>query len=70
VRQEDWHEAFDRFQAHLDANEIDLQRTPAALGVWLQLDPGTERFTGAFSEEANRLRTREYRKPFVVPEKV
>nr|CAX69037.1 Probable NADH-dependent dyhydrogenase of GFO/IDH/MOCA family [uncultured bacterium] len=62
--------AFERFQTHLAANGIDLAKTPATLGPMLTMDPGTERFTGEFSVEANKLITREYRKPFVVPEKV
>jgi hypothetical protein len=32
------------------------------------MDPKTEKFTN--NPEANKLLTREYRKPFVVPEKV
>ena len=38
------------------------------LGPMLKLDPATERFTGPFSNEANRYVSRAYRKPFVVPE--
>lgn len=62
--------AFDRLRAHLAANGIDLDRTPATLGAMLTVDAAGERFVGEFSEAANRLRTREYRPPFVVPEKV
>ena len=63
-------EAFDRFLAHLDANEIDLKKTPIRLGPMLTLDPQTERFTGPFSDMANLFVSRNYRAPFVVPEKV
>lgn len=63
-------ESFTRFQAHLDANGIDLKITPAALGPLLTMDAASERFVGEFSQAANRLATREYRKPFVVPEAV
>ncbi len=62
--------AFERFQAHLAANEIDLQATPVSLGPVLTMNAETERFEGEFSEPANRLVTRNYRAPFVVPEKV
>ncbi|MCX7049255.1 MAG: Gfo/Idh/MocA family oxidoreductase [Candidatus Sumerlaeota bacterium] len=62
--------AFERMQAHLAANGIDLGKTPAALGPMLTMDSDTERFTGEFSEDANKLVTRPYRAPFVVPEKV
>jgi predicted dehydrogenase len=60
-------EAFDRFCAHLDANEIDLKKTPLRLGPMLTMDPQTERFTGPFSESANMFVSRNYREPFVVP---
>ncbi len=62
--------SFDRFLAHLDANGIDLQKTPAALGSMLEFNLNTEQFVGEFSEQANKLVSRDYRKPFVVPEKV
>jgi predicted dehydrogenase len=63
-------DAFDRFGAHLDANEIDLKRTPAVLGASLTMDPQQERFVGAFSELANTMTTRSPRKGFAVPETV
>ena len=62
--------AFEKFQTHLAANGVDLKKTQAALGPLLTFDPQKERFTGEFAPEANKLVTREYRKPFVVPEKV
>jgi hypothetical protein len=34
------------------------------------MDPKKEKFVGTFSDRANTLLSREYRKPFVVPEKV
>jgi predicted dehydrogenase len=61
-------EAFERFQGHLVANEVDLGKIVA--GPMLTMDPASERFTGELSDRANPLRTREYRKPFVVPERV
>jgi hypothetical protein len=36
----------------------------------LTFDAATEKFTGENSAAANKLITREYRKPFVVPEQV
>jgi hypothetical protein len=63
-------EAFGRFQSHLEANGIDLGKTPAVLGPLLSMDPQKEQFVGEFAVEANKLVTRAYRKPFVVPEKV
>ena len=62
--------AYQRFQAHLEANGIDLGKTGARLGPMLTIDSDAERFTGEFSTEANKLISRDYRPPFVVPEKV
>jgi predicted dehydrogenase len=61
-------EAFDRMRSHLEANEVDLSKTPLTMGQFLEMDPQTERFTNSI--EANRLLTREYRAPFVVPDRV
>jgi hypothetical protein len=61
-------DALDRMEEHLAANNVDLKKTPAALGVVLNMDPKTERFTN--NSAANQMLTREYRKPYVVPEKV
>ena len=61
---------FERFQEHLLANDIDLVKEPSTLGPVLTMNPNTEHFVGDFSNEANLLITREYRAPFVVPEKV
>jgi len=63
-------ETFDRFLAHLDANEIDLKKTPSRMGPMLTFDPQQERFTGLFSESANMLVSRNYREPFAVPDQV
>jgi predicted dehydrogenase len=59
-------EAVARMEQHLAANGVDLGKTPETLGVVLKMDPATERFIG--NNDANKLLTREYRKPFVVPE--
>lgn len=61
-------EAFDRMRSHMEANEVDLSQTPLTMGQYLEMDPQTERFTNSI--EANRLLTREYRAPFVVPDRV
>src|ERR1017187_8609039 len=61
-------ESLGRMEAHLGANKVDLRQTPLMLGAVLKMNPKTERFTN--NREANQLLTREYRKPFVVPEKV
>lgn len=61
-------EAFGRMAQHFAANNIDLEKTPLTLGAALTIDPAAERFVG--NDAANALLTREYRKPFVVPDKV
>ena len=61
-------ESLGRMEEHLQANQVDSKRYPITLGADLKMDPQTERFTG--NSKANKMLTREYRKPFVVPEKV
>jgi predicted dehydrogenase len=61
-------ESFGRMEEHLVANKVDLQQTPLTLGPALTMNPQTERFTN--NDAANQLLKREYRNPFVVPEKV
>lgn len=63
-------ETFERVQDHLLLNNVDLKLTPRTLGPWLTMDPQTERFTGEFADEANKLVRGSYREPFVVPEQV
>lgn len=63
---EEGNEAFGRMRAHLAENGVDLSKTQLRVGRTLSFDPKTERFVG--DPEADRLLTREYRKPFVVPE--
>lgn len=59
--------SFDRMAAHLRANDVDIDGMQEALtlGPWLQLDTETEIFTN--SDQANQLRSREQREPFVIP---
>ncbi|MCY2954295.1 MAG: hypothetical protein NTU53_20370 [Planctomycetota bacterium] len=61
-------ETFDRMAAHLADNQVDLTLTKATLGAFLKMDPQTERFLD--NDKANALLTRDYRKPYVVPETV
>ena len=60
-------ETLGRMEQHLAANNVDLKNTPATLGTVLKMDPKTERFID--NPEADKLLTREYRQPFVVPAK-
>jgi len=60
--------SFDRMVAHLRANGVDVDSGKGAitLGPWLELDTATETFTN--NDQANQLRSRKQRAPFIVPE--
>jgi predicted dehydrogenase len=60
-------EALERMRKHLTGNGVKAD-APVTVGRMLSIDGKTETFVG--DEEANKLLTREYRKPFVVPEQV
>jgi hypothetical protein len=47
---------------------VALAKTPLTVGQALKMDPKKEEFIG--NPEANRMLRRDYRRPFVVPEKV
>lgn len=64
----DLEESFDRMAEHLRKNDVAIDTDQITLGVPLRMNPTTERFVG--NAEADKLLTREYRKPFVVPERV
>ena len=60
-------DAFNRMVEHLvDKNEVDLKATPLTLGPVLTMDTKSETFPN--HKAANKLTTRKYREPFVVPE--
>jgi len=59
---------FGRMAEHLAANEVDLNINKLTVGAFLKMDPKTERFMN--NPKANGMLTRNYRKGFVVPEKV
>ena len=61
-------ESYERMLEHLKQNEVSLEEYPLTLGPVLQMDPKTERFID--NDAANKLLTREYREPFVVPAEV
>ena len=60
-------ETFDRFQQHLLDNKVDPATTKITLGPKLTL-AGKEVFSGERAAEANKLTTREYRAPYIVPQ--
>ena len=51
---------------HLRANEIDIDSSTLTLGPWLEIDSEHETITN--NPQAAKLISREYRKPFVVPD--
>ncbi len=59
-------EANDRLVAHLKDNKLDIDKLEYRVGKVVSIDDKTEKF--AADEAANKLLTREYRKPYVVPE--
>jgi predicted dehydrogenase len=63
-------EAFERCLKHLGANKVDLEREPLTIGPALEFDKKSEQFVGEFSDMANMYLRRNYREPFVVPDKV
>ena len=63
-------DAFDRFREHAVANGVDLGKDQVVLGPMLAFDAATETFTGETAAAANKFLSREYRAPFIVPEKV
>jgi len=58
----------DVLEAHYSSALCHIGLISVRLGRSLEFDPAKEQFIG--DEEANRFVSREYRKPFVVPEKV
>ena len=55
-------------QGHFSTATCHLAKISCALGRSVEFDPKTERFVN--DPEADKLLTREYRKPYVVPETV
>jgi predicted dehydrogenase len=63
-------ETFKNLQENLTGVGVKLDKQTYQLGRTLTVDRDAERFVGEGAKEANQLLTREYRKPFVMPEKV
>lgn len=59
-------DTLDRFQQHLRDNQVAPDSTKITLGPQLTLT-ANEDFTGPRAAEANKMLTREYRAPYVVP---
>jgi hypothetical protein len=65
---EDAADTFDRFKDHMVANDVQPDQTQIIVGKTLQFDSKSERFVD--DPDADKMLTREYRKPFVVPDSV
>ena len=62
------YEYFERMQEHLKENGLNLKETDYIVGRNLEFDATTETIKG--DEEANALLSRNYRSPYIVPDKV
>jgi predicted dehydrogenase len=60
-------DSYERMVEHLKKNDVDIEKDNLTLGEFLTMDPKTEKFVG--NADADKLLTRDYRKPYVVPEK-
>jgi predicted dehydrogenase len=60
-------DAFERCREHLRSAGVDLAKTPAVLGPWVDYDAKGEHFVGQFAEQAAALSQRAGREPYVVP---
>ena len=63
-----WGSLLDEMKEHLGAYDLKLDDEPMRLSPLLQVDPAKEVFVGEHAEMANKLLTREFRAPYVVPE--
>ncbi len=61
-------DSLDRMIEHLEKNGVDVKTDQLALGEFLKMNPKAEKFIN--NTAADKLLTREYRAPYVVPEKV
>jgi predicted dehydrogenase len=62
------YEYFERMQEHLKENGLNLKETDYIVGRNLEFDAKTETIKG--DDEANALLNRNYRSPYIVPDKV
>ncbi len=58
-------DSYERMREHLKKNGVDIEKEQLTLGELLTMDPKTEKFIA--NPEADKLLTRDYRKPYVVP---
>ncbi len=58
-------DSYERMVEHLKKNNVDIEKDNLTLGEFLTMDPKTEKFVG--NADADKLLTRDYRKPYEVP---
>jgi len=63
-------QTFEYMRQNIRAVVVKLEETSYQLGRVLSFDPARERFVGDGARQADALLTRNYRKPYVVPQKV
>jgi predicted dehydrogenase len=61
-------DSLNRLVTHLEANGVDVNVEKLSMGEFLKMDPVTEKFIK--NPAADKLLTRDYRKPYIVPAKV
>ncbi|HEX5105209.1 MAG TPA: Gfo/Idh/MocA family oxidoreductase [Pirellulaceae bacterium] len=62
--------SLERIRDNTKAVGVPIDKTVYTIGPVLTFDPASEKFTGERADEANKLITRQYRPPFIVPESV
>ena len=60
-------ETFERVAKHLADNKVDMMAAKLHVGPLLTIDPVKETITGARSDEATPMLTRDYRAPYLLP---
>ena len=60
-------DSYERMAEHLGKNGVDIAKEQLTLGEFLTMNPKTEKFID--NAAADKLLTREYRAPYIVPEK-
>ena len=63
-------DSLERMKSHLAANNVNIEKHFPTVGPSLAMNTKAERFEGPMADKANELLTRNYREPFVVPDKV
>ena len=58
-------DSYERMADHLKKNGVDLEKEQLTLGEFLTMDVKTEKFVG--NAAADKMLTREYRAPYIVP---